>query len=194
MKHYTAVFLLFSTGCLGWGAPRAGGNSNITGSTASRLQPSPEMQKVLKAFVGNWRVNETFEISESRKGETRQGTAALRSGPGFSLLEDYNSNGSAGELHFLGILWWDSGSQLYRFFSCANTSGCESRGVARWEGESLVNRWDEDIKGTKTSFRDSFTDITPSSFRLVSEGLADGKVVWRVVTLYERTPEQRISH
>jgi len=29
-------------------------------------------------------------------------------------------------------------------------------------------------------------DLLPSSFRLVSEGTAEGKTIWRVITRYER--------
>jgi hypothetical protein len=56
----------------------------------------------------------------------------------------------------------------------------------RWEGMSLVNIWEEEIEGKKISFKDSFVDISPSSFTLVSEGLRDGTAVWRVTTKYTK--------
>lgn len=58
------------------------------------FHPSPEMQKLFDAFMGTWRVSENFEISASQHGKHRRGTASFRSGPGFSLIEDYNSDGS----------------------------------------------------------------------------------------------------
>jgi hypothetical protein len=61
------------------------------GFVSSELQPPPEIEKLLDAFAGNWTVSETFEVSASRQGKTRQGTASFRIGPGFSLVEDYRS-------------------------------------------------------------------------------------------------------
>ena len=51
-------------------------------SLGSELQPSPEMQRLIDTFSGNWTVGETFEVSASRQGKTRQGAASFRVGPG----------------------------------------------------------------------------------------------------------------
>jgi len=162
--------------------------ATVPKSTSSDLRPAPEMQRLLDAFVGNWHVNESFEVSASRQGKTRQGTAAFRAGPGYSLIEDYRSTGSAGTLSFLGLLWWDESAHIYRLLTCANNDGCQLRGTAKWEGKELVNSWEEKVDGKTARFKDSFVDISPSSFRLVSEGSADGKTIWRVITIYERVP------
>ena len=70
----------------------------------------------------------------------------------------------------------------------ANNDGCQLRGTAKWEGKELVNSWEEKVDGKTARFKDSFVDISPSSFRLVSEGSADGKTIWRVITIYEKVP------
>ena len=155
-------------------------------SQGSELQPSPEMQRLIDTFSGNWTVRETFEVSASRQGKTRQGTASFRVGPGFSLIEDYRSGGSAGSLRFLALLWWDQTAQVYRLLTCANNDGCSLRGTVIWEGKELVNSWEETVDGKTAQFRDSFVDIQPSSFRLVSEGSTGEKTVWRVITEYSR--------
>lgn len=90
----------------------------------TRTQPSREMQRLLDVFVGSWTVSESFEVSASKPGKARQGTASFRVGPGLSLVEDYKSNGSAGELSFLALLWWDRSTRLYRLLTCANNDGC----------------------------------------------------------------------
>jgi len=105
------------------------------------------------------------------------------------LIEDYRSTGSAGTLSFLGLLWWDESAHFYRLLTCANNDGCQLRGTAQWEGKELVNSWEEKVDGKTARFKDSFVDISPSSFRLVSEGSADGKTIWRVITIYERARE-----
>jgi hypothetical protein len=162
--------------------------ATVPKSASSELRPAPEMQRLLDAFVGNWHVNESFEVSASRQGKTRQGTATFRAGPGYSLIEEYRSTGSAGTLSFLGLLWWDESAHIYRLLTCANNDGCQLRGTGKWEGKELVNSWEEKADGKTARFKDSFVDISPSSFRLVSEGSADGKTIWRVITIYERVP------
>jgi len=184
MKKFCGVLTSIALSFAPWGQSH---KANGTGTKSeARFHPSPEMERLLNAFVGKWTVKETFEVSASKRGKTRKGTATFRAGPGFSLIEDYQSNGSAGQLHFLALLWWDPKSQVYPLLTCANNNGCELRGTARWEGKNLVNTWEEETEEKKISFRDSFVDISPSSFTLVSEGLDNGTAVWQVTTKYTR--------
>jgi len=155
-------------------------------AVSAELRPSPEMQRLLNAFEGKWAVQETFETSSSRQGKSRHGVATFRQGPGFSLIEDYKSSGSAGPLNFLALLWWDQSAQVYRLLTCANNDGCELRGTAKWEGNSLVNSWQEKVEGKMATFKDSFVELSPSSFRLTSKGSVDGKKIWYVITRYTR--------
>jgi hypothetical protein len=158
-------------------------------AAAARLEPSPEMARLLQAFTGDWSVSENFEISQSRRGGARQGVASLKAGPGFSLLEEYKSNGTAGELRFLGVFWWDPTSRVYRLLTCSNNDGCGLRGTGVWEGDRFVNTWEEKIQDKSVAFKDSFIDISPTSFTLVSEGVAEGTPLWRVTTRYRRQTE-----
>jgi len=161
-------------------------NATVPKSKNGESRPAPEMQKLYDAFVGNWQVTETFEISTERQGKAREGTARFHTAPGPSLIEEYRSTGSAGSLSFMALLWWDPSAQIYRFLTCANDDGCQQRGTARWEGSSLVNSWKEDVGGKNAKFKDSFVELSPSSFRLVSEGTAEGHTIWRVITRYKR--------
>jgi hypothetical protein len=164
---------------------------NVPNFLNGEVRPFSEMQSLFDAFVGSWQVSETFETSTSQQGKMREGTASFRAGPGYSLLEDYQSNGSAGELNFLALLWWDRSAHLYRLLTCANNDGCRQRGTVKWEGKELVNSWEEKVDGKTAIFKDSFVDISPTSFRLISEGTADGKAIWRVITKYERLAERK---
>lgn len=186
MKKSCAMLALLAISCGAWGQSQKSHPSETKKPGETGLRPTPEMERLLKPFEGKWLVKETFEVSESKKGRTREGTATFRAGAGFSLIEEYRSNGSAGELRFLALLWWDPDSQAYRFLAYANNDGCRLRGTAKWEGRSLVNTWEEEIEGKKMSFKDSFVDISPTSFMLVSEGLGDAASVWRVTTKYTR--------
>lgn len=171
--------------------PRRRERGSISMSIRDLPHPGPEMERVFEAFVGTWQVRETFEVSRSQEGKAREGTASYRIGPGYSLIEDYRSNGSAGMLHFFAILWWDTSAHVYRLLTCANNEGCQVRGTAKWEGKELVNSWEEKVDGKTAIFKDSFRNISPSSFLLVSEGTAGGKTIWHVTTKYERLPETK---
>jgi hypothetical protein len=184
LKKSNCVLILIAICCAVWGQPLRVDGSDT--KSEARFHPSPEMERLLNAFVGRWAVKETFEVSASKRGKIREGTATFRAGPGFSLIEDYQSKGSAGELHFLALLWWDPKAQVYLLLTCANNNGCELRGTARWEGTNLVNTWEEETGGKKISYKDSFMEISPSSFTLVSEGLDNGTAVWHVTTKYAR--------
>jgi hypothetical protein len=100
------------------------------------------------------------------------------------LIEDYHSDGSAGRLDFLAIIWWDKDAKLYRFFTCANDvkHACELRGTAHWEGETFVNDYEEMVAGEKTKFQDSFSQITPTSFTLIAAIAATRGPIYRALT------------
>jgi|HubBroStandDraft_2_1064218.scaffolds.fasta_scaffold14425_4 hypothetical protein len=155
-------------------------------TASATLQPSPEMQKLSDAFTGNWKVSEKFDVSSTLQGKNRQGTASFRLGPGVSLIEDYKSNGSAGDLNSVALFWWDESARAYRLFTCANNYGCQLRGNLTWEGDKLVNSWQEEVNGQMATFTDSFVDISPSAFLQISEGSAGGKTIWRVITRHTR--------
>src|SRR5690349_8708281 len=149
-----------------------------------------EVQKLLRLFEGTWDVFENFPKSEFfPKGGARIGTAKVTAGPGrLSLVEDYHSSGSAGKLDLLAVIWWDSGAQIYRPLICANDGeGCVVRGTLHWQGNTLINDYDEVIGGKKRKMRDSFVDISPTSFTLIAAVFTQGSE-WQpiITTRYKR--------
>jgi hypothetical protein len=133
---------------------------------------SPEMARLAKALAGDWNTTETMERGEyfpnggSRHGRTH---VALTAG-GTTLVDEVHSDGSAGKLDGIVVIWWEKASGVYRFFVCFNDveSACKVRGTAHWEGDTFVNDYDEVVDGKKVKFRDSFVDITPTSHKLIA--------------------------
>jgi hypothetical protein len=80
-----------------------------------------------------------------------------------------NSNGSAGALSYIIVVWWNKREGDYGYFTCFKDegSGCEVRGTAQWEGDTFVNDYVETVKGKKLKFRDTFENITSASHTLV---------------------------
>jgi hypothetical protein len=133
--------------------------------------PVPEMERLAKALVGDWNATETMEPGEIfPKGGSRHGMVhvSLAAG-GTTLIYEVHSDGSAGKLDGMLVIWWEKDAGVYRVFVCFNNPDhpCEMRGTAHWERDSFVNDYEETVKGKKTLWRDSFT-FTPTSHILVA--------------------------
>lgn len=145
---------------------------------------SPEMDKLAKAFGGEWNTTEKMERGRffpnggSRRGQTHVYLAA----GGTTLVDEVHSDGSAGKLDGLVVIWWDKPAHLYRFFTCFNDPDrpCEQRGAAHWDGDVFVNDYEEMVGGKMTKVRDSFLNITPNSHTLVA-AIDDGNSTFKVL-------------
>jgi heme-degrading monooxygenase HmoA len=165
-------------------------------ASAAESTASPAMKRLFQAFVGRWRVEETFAQSEFfPKGGSRTGRAHFTIGTsGTSLIEDYHSNGSAGKLDFLMVVWWDSEIQRYRVFTCSNDpeNAGKLRGTAHWEGGTFVNDYEVVVNGKPKKSQDRFSELTPQSFTLVA-GITTGKRFEHLITTrYKRLTFQII--
>ena len=94
---------------------------------------------------------------------------------GATLVLEGHSDGSAGPLSYIIVVWWDRETNLYRYFTCFKdtSSGCEVRGTAHWDQDNFVNDYEEVVDGKKMKFRDTFQDITPNSYTLVFAWVMD---------------------
>jgi hypothetical protein len=88
---------------------------------------------------------------------------------GAMLVMEGHSDGSAGPLSEIIVIWWDKDANLYRTLTASKDagSGCEVRGEARWDGDKFVNDYEEVVNSHKMKFRDTFQDITSNSYTLV---------------------------
>ena len=154
--------------------------------TASEGAASPEMTRLANAMAGDWRTSEAMERGDLfPNGGSRQGTSHVQLGTGgTTLVSEGHSDGSAGSLDYLIVIWWDGKDKLYRFFTCFKTrrSSCEVRGTAHWEGDAFVNDFEEVVKGKVTKFRDVFSQFTPTSRTLVMSAASEDGTMKPVVT------------
>ena len=169
------------------------GQSRLQGSAAVIQPANPEMNRLAKALVGDWDTTETMEKSQFfPNGGARHGHAHVYLAAGGSILvDDVHSDGSAGNLDGFVVLWWDRAAKNYGYFTCFNDpeNPCRQRGTAHWEGNVLVNDWQETVDGKMTKFRDSFVDITPNSHRLVAAiDTGKGSMRTMITTTSKRRP------
>ena len=145
---------------------------------------SPEMDRLAKALSGEWNTTEKMERGRffpnggSRRGQTHVYLAA----GGTTLVDEVHSDGSAGKLDGLVVIWWDKPAHLYRFFTCFNDPDrpCKQRGTAHWDGDVFVNDYEEMVGGKMTKMRDSFFNITPNSYTLVA-AIDDGNSTFKML-------------
>ena len=151
---------------------------------------NPEMQRLAHAFAGEWSTTETFARNDFYpNGAERKGTArfTLATG-GTSLIEEVHSDGSAGKLNFMVVIWWNDEEKNYNFFTCGNagTNPCGVRGTARWDADSFINEYELVIRGKKRKWRDTFSQISLQSFTLVAAMESGGGIQTMITTRYAR--------
>ncbi|HZU42385.1 MAG TPA: hypothetical protein VE994_06915 [Terriglobales bacterium] len=152
---------------------------NATSPTSAEAA-SPEMERVAKAFVGDWKTTESMDRGDLfPQGGGRSGKSQWRlAAGGTTLVGEGQSDGSVGPLWYLITIWWDRPAKVYRFFTCfrdSRGSSCKVRGTAHWERDSFVNDYEEVEHGKKTKWRDAFVEITPTFHKLLAGRLkADG--------------------
>jgi hypothetical protein len=161
-------------------------HSETRDTVAQSSAPTPQMQHLAKAFEGTWKTHESFAKNEFYpNGAERSGTArfALATG-GTALIENVRSDGSAGKLEFMVVLWWDGTENVYKMFTCGNggLSPCRMRGVAHWEGDKFVNEYELTIRGANHKAKDSFEQISSKSFTLVASADLFGTGMAPIIT------------
>jgi hypothetical protein len=154
---------------------------------SSETVASPEMDRLAKAFVGDWDNTETMERSQYfPSGGRRHGTSHWRLAVGgTTIVGEGHSDGSVGPLDHLILIWWDKKAKNYDYFVCFKDTGssCRVRGNAHWDGDNFVNDYEEVEHGNKTKWRDSFVQITANSYTLLAaREEADGRMKTLITT------------
>jgi hypothetical protein len=141
------------------------------------VRPIPEIKRLFEALAGDWDTIEKREHTQFfPNGGERKGKSHVRlAAAGAMLVMEGHSDGSAGPLSYIIVIWWDKHASLYGYFTCFKDSGsgCQVRGTAHWEGDKFVNDYEETVKGKRMKFRDTFQDISANSHTLVFAWVKD---------------------
>jgi hypothetical protein len=145
-------------------------NAQVSKPEENNLQPAPEIKKLYVTLGGDWDTHEQRERTQffPNGGERRGRTHIRLAAGGAMLVMEGHSDGSAGPLSYIIVIWWDKEAGNYGYFTCFKDaeSGCKIRGTAHWDGDKFVNDYYETVDGKKLKFRDTFKDITPNSYTL----------------------------
>jgi len=145
-------------------------------------KPAPEMEKLIEMWAGHWTTVEQFEPSaEMPQGKQDKGAETMRPGPGgLSLIGDYESHGALfGHL----VVTWIPQERVYKSFWLDRTQPGVSFSTGRWEGEKLVFTGVDESAGQKLAVRDTYSDITPTSFTDVLETGPVGGPMKKILTV-----------
>jgi hypothetical protein len=114
------------------------------GGAPEMPKPGPEAQK-LYSMVGTWSATIKTEPGPwMPKGGTDKGSMIVKKGPGgFSVVQDFKSNGSFGAFMGHGNIWWDKNAGHYGDLWCDSMAGCT---MASTKMES-DKKWSTDMNG-----------------------------------------------
>ncbi|GLQ48479.1 hypothetical protein GCM10007862_35300 [Dyella lipolytica] len=87
--------------------------------------PPPEMS-ALYPRIGKWNVTIRTEPGRSSpKGGIDRGVMTITKGPGgFSIVQDFWSRGTSGNVVGQSYAWWDPHAKSYKSVWCDNMQGC----------------------------------------------------------------------
>ena len=156
------------------------------GAQTESAKPAPEMERLTKMWAGHWTTVEIFEPSEELpKGKQDKGAETMRPGPGgLSLIGDYESHGA----HFGHlVVTWIPQEKLYKSYWTDLTQPGVSVSTGKWEDDKLIFTSIDESTGKKILNRDTYSDITPTSFTDTLEtGPAGGQMKKILTVKYSR--------
>ena len=159
------------------------------------------MQSLAKSLAGEWSLEVHMEpSSEMPGGFTGSGHETWRSGPaGLTLIEEETVAIPGQPMSLLGVLWWDRQANAFHGMECNNFLPyvCDVKGALNditisWDGKQLV-LYEWETHGAKRSlWRESWTNITATSYTQIGES-GDGTPgsFHRVMTIHATRPSTR---
>jgi hypothetical protein len=156
---------------------QAGAHGTVSSQTASDSRVHDSMKSLIEQFAGEWSIHLSSPASGPDVGKTvGEGQETWRAGPGSnSLIEEYHSTGTEGEIIGLGIYWPVENQTGLKVFWCDNTapSGCRTlKNTAAWKPGRLVLSERRLKDGKDMSFEENFVFDSPDSF---TQTLSEGK-------------------
>lgn len=153
MEKSTALFCILSampfTALMAKDPAKADGKNSAVSVPAAT---PPHEMAALYPRIGKWNVAiRTLPGKSSPKGGLDHGVMIMKKGPGgFSVVQDYWSHGSSGDLVGQSYAWWDPGAKAYKSVWCDNAQGCVEFTTAI-TGNSWKTELDSEANGEKVS-------------------------------------------
>ena len=145
--------------------------SEAPAAAEAPMKPAPEADRLAKSFGGKWTVTGSTEASPAGPAEKASGTEVCHPGPGnFSEICDAKMKFERmGPFTGHGVMYWDAENKNYTGTWCDNLGPCSSQGVGAWDGDKLVFNSEGKMNGQPFKMRQTYSDITPNSYKFLIE-------------------------
>lgn len=176
----------------------------LVGAAPLRAQPrgdaqqSADMPSLIASLGGQWTLDVT--MSGATDPVTGHGEETWRGGPGgLTMLEEEHLALPGHDLYLLGIVWRDKGTNEFHGMQCNNNDPhvCDVKGslndiAITWDGRQLVIEEQEVLPGgRKQTYRETYSEVTPTSFTQTGDVRAPGGTFQRVMTIHAKRPSTR---
>jgi hypothetical protein len=155
---------------------------------------SPEMVSLIHAISGRWSAIFKFEPGpEMPNGAEAKGEEIWKPLAGGLVLSDEEAISlPGGQVHLLGLIWWDQVEKQFRGMQCISRSphACDLKAALqdvaiKWDGKQLtVEEQQTSSNGKKALWHETFSEITSGSFIQVGESWDPGGLHRKVVTVH----------
>jgi hypothetical protein len=154
-------------------------------------KPPAEIQKMMP-MLGTWSATIKTEPGPwAPKGGTDKGSMIVKKGPGgFSIMQEFKSNGSTGPFVGHGNIWWDKNANHFGDLWCDSIAGC-TLASSQMEGDK---KWTVDMNGemqgkkVKTTINGSMSDDGNSMHEDFMQSF-DGSPATKTMSIdYKRVP------
>jgi len=162
-------------------------------ATPEAPKPSPEMKKLARAIGGRWQVEEKYEITPfSPQGGEGKGTSVVHRGPGgLSMITNYASTGTMGEVHGAGITTWSPNDNAYQQYWVDSGAPGGELWLGKWEGDSLVFTNTQKMGEKTVHWRETYSGFSNDAFTLTFEmGPADNELKLFMTFKFTRMAKQ----
>ena len=171
----------------------AGDKERKTQDAASEtLKPSPQMKKLARLISGRWQVEEKYEVTPfSPQGGEGKGTEIIHRGPGgLSVILNYSSSGTMGEVHGNGIVTWSPKDGYQQFWVDNGTTGGELW-LGNWEGDLLVFKNAPTSDPKAVHWKEIYSGFSNDSFTITFDmGTGDSELKRFMTLKFTRMPKQ----
>lgn len=148
-----AVLWMVTTGAIA-GATKQPGiddqQSEQKGTSAPVSAGPKKEMNLLYPRIGTWHVTIRTEPSKvSPRGGVDKGVMTMKRGPGgFSVVQEFWSRGTSGNVKGQSYAWWDDASKAYKSVWCDNMQGC-TEFVTVINGRSWSVEFNSEAEGKK---------------------------------------------
>jgi hypothetical protein len=99
----------------------------------ANVRPTPEIKKLFEALAGDWDTSEKRERTQFfPNGGERKGRTRVRLGAGGAMLVmEGHSDGTAGPLSYIIVVWWDKDANLIVTSPVSKTRKAAAKFAAR---------------------------------------------------------------